>query len=548
MPGGLMQLSSAGSGNVLLNGNPSKTFFKTTYKKYTNLAMQQFQINFEGNKTLKLGETSTFDFKILRYADLLMDTYISVDLPNIWSPIIPPDENIPVWRPYEFKWIENLGLKMVQEIRICCGNQQLMKYSGDYLLAMIQRDFSGTKTVLVNDMIGNTLDMTDPANYGKNNGNYPSSFYTPNTIGPQPSILGKTIYIPINAWFTLMSQTAFPLVSLQYNELHIYVTLRPINELFMIRDVYDYTNNFPYIAPNFNIFYMQMYRFLQPPPDITLGFNSYTDQRTIWNSNIHLNCTYCFLSNEEQQLFAAQEQQYLIKQIHETIYYNNVNSNTISLDSTGMISNWMFYLQRSDANLRNQWSNYTNWTYNSPPNFIQLASDTCNPCIDGISIGPGINPDGSLTGLYTTNLASVTNTKDILINMGILLDGEYRENTQPLGFYKYLSKYVRSPNYNTNGPLLYTFNLNSDIFNTQPCGAINLSRFNNIQLEFTTITPPLNLLAQSLAICDPSTGQFIGVNKNSWSIYQYTYNVYLFEERINFVTFSGGNAGLMWAT
>ena len=548
MPGGLMQLSSAGSGDVLLNGNPSKTFFKTTYKKYTNSAMQQFQINFEGNKTLKLGESSTFDFKILRYADLLMDTYISVDLPNIWSPIMPPDENISVWRPYEFKWIENIGLKMVQEIRICCGNQQLMKYSGDYLLAMIQRDFSGTKIQLVNDMIGNTLDMINPENYGQNNGNYPNAFYTTNTTGPQPSILGKTIYIPINAWFALMSQTAFPLVSLQYNELHIYVTLRPINELFMIRDVFDSANNFPYVAPNFNLFYMQMYRFLQPPPDISLGFSSYIDQRTIWNSNIHLQCTYCFLSNEEQQLFAVQEQQYLIKQIHETIYYNNVNSNTISLDSTGMISNWMFYLQRSDANLRNQWSNYTNWTYNTPPNFTQLALDTCNPCIDGINIGPGINPDGNSTGIYTTQLASVKNVKDILVNMGIILDGDYRENTQPLGYYKYLSKYIRAPNYNPNGPLLYTFNLDSDIFNTQPSGSINLSQFNNIQLEFTTITPPLNLLAQSLSICDPSTGQIIGVNKNSWSIYQYTYNLFLFEERINFVKFSGGNAGLMWAT
>jgi hypothetical protein len=40
---------------------------------------------------------------------------------------------------------------------------------------------------------------------------------------------------------------AFPLIALQYNELQITVSFRPINELFMIRDVFDYENNYPYI-------------------------------------------------------------------------------------------------------------------------------------------------------------------------------------------------------------------------------------------------------------------------------------------------------------
>ena len=33
-----------------------------------------------------------------------------------------------------------------------------------------------------------------------------------------------------------------------------------------IREVVDYANNYPYIAPNFNQYYQQMYRFLQTPP------------------------------------------------------------------------------------------------------------------------------------------------------------------------------------------------------------------------------------------------------------------------------------------
>ena len=36
MPGGLLNLVSYGSQNVILTGNPTTTFFKCTYKKYTN--------------------------------------------------------------------------------------------------------------------------------------------------------------------------------------------------------------------------------------------------------------------------------------------------------------------------------------------------------------------------------------------------------------------------------------------------------------------------------------------------------------------------------
>ena len=92
MAGGLLQLVSQGQQNIILNGNPSKTFFKSTYAHYTNFGLQKFRVDFEGAKTLRLSEESTFTFKIPRYADLLMDCYLSVDLPNIWSPIVPPNE------------------------------------------------------------------------------------------------------------------------------------------------------------------------------------------------------------------------------------------------------------------------------------------------------------------------------------------------------------------------------------------------------------------------------------------------------------------------
>ena len=40
MPGGLLNIVSVGNNNIFLTGNPSKTFFKTTYAKYSNFGLQ----------------------------------------------------------------------------------------------------------------------------------------------------------------------------------------------------------------------------------------------------------------------------------------------------------------------------------------------------------------------------------------------------------------------------------------------------------------------------------------------------------------------------
>uniref|UniRef100_A0A6C0B1H4 Major capsid protein N-terminal domain-containing protein n=1 Tax=viral metagenome TaxID=1070528 RepID=A0A6C0B1H4_9ZZZZ len=563
MAGGLMQLVSEGQQNIILNGNPSKTFFKAVYARYTNFGLQKFRVDFEGSKTLRLAEESYFTFKIPRYADLLMDSYLSVDLPNIWSPIMPPttdqasqQSNSGMWIPYEFKWIESLGALMISNITITCGNQTLQEFSGAYLKNMIERDLNQRKINLFNEMTGNTPELNDPGNSGTRVNSYPNAYY--NQGGAEPSIRGKTLYIPLNSWFNFKSQMAFPLISLQYNELHINVTMRPIQELFRIRDVFDSINNYPYVAPNFNIWYMQFYRFLQTPPDVSLGIDSYVDTRTLWNADIHLNCTYCFLSNEESRLFALQEQKYLFKQVREQKFYNVTGSNKIQLDSIGMVANMMFYFQRSDANLRNEWANYTNWPYNYLPYDItpaptsgtfQIVRTNSDGSTTTVDIGPGVNANGQLTGWFTTGKSqALANTSNILINLAILLDGSYRENLQPSGVFNYIEKWLRTGGYAQNGLYCYNYCLQNSPFDLQPSGAINMSRFTTIELEFNTIVPTLDPNAQSLAICDPQTGNIIGINKPTWRIYDYNFDLTIFEERLNVVTFVGGNCGLMYAT
>lgn len=558
MAGGLLNIISIGNANVILTGNPTKTFFKCVYSKYTNFGLQKFRIDYDGLRDLRLTDPSTFTFKIPRYADLLMDTYVVISLPDIWSPIYQPNSsNENQWAPYDFRWIDNLGTHMIKEIVITCGSLTLQKYSGEYLAAMVERDFNSEKKQLFNTMSGNISDLNDPANaFGRQN-TYPSAFYTENSAGAEPSIRGRDLYIPINTWFTLDSCCAFPLISLQYNELVVNVTIRPIQELFKVRDVFDSTNNFPYMQPDFNQAQFNMYRFLQTPPAVDLKPDNYSNKNTTWNADVHLLSTYCFLSKEERELFASQEQVYLVKDVFEYNFQNITGSKIVKLTSAGMISSWMWFLRRNDAYMRNEWSNYTNWPYKSIPQDVGIAPDTTDFASnyvgsDGEIYGPGKNPPatnanyGTNTGLFYSGDFFQQNHKEILETAGIRLNGDYRENLMTRGIYDYVEKYTRTHGFAKEGIYCYNFCLHTSPFKYQPSGAINMSKFKTIEMEITTYVPTINSESSYDLFCDAS-GNTIGVRKQNWQLYDYNFDMTLFEERYNVLSFIGGNCGMLYA-
>ena len=131
--------------------------------------------------------------------------------------------------------------------------------------------------------------------------------------------------------------------------------------------------------------------------------------------------------------------------------------------------------------------------------------------------------------------------------MGIMLNGKYRENIMDSGIYNYVEKYVRTNGNPPPGLYCYNFCINTDPQDLQPSGAINMSKFTQIELEISTIYPTLDPNASFHTICDPTTGLPIGVNKTNWRIYNYTFDFTVLEERYNVLTFASGNCGLMYA-
>ena len=543
MTGGLMNLTAIGNENIILNGNPKKTYFKATYNKHTNFGLQRFRIDFEGNRVLNFTTPTILDFKIPRYAELLHDTYICVTLPNIWSPL-KYDPDAEVGRnliPYEFQWIEEIGSNMIQEIEIYSGGTTLASYSGEYLACVKERDYSTEKKALWDKMTGNVSELNDPGNSNGNVNIYPNSMYIDET-GVEPSIRSRKLYIPLGSFFCDSSKLALPLVAIQYQEISIKITFRPTFQLYTINNINDITDDtcISYrISPNPNDLDNQLWRFIQAPYDFAATQELYNTTRNDWNSDVHLVSTYIFLGQDERRMFAQQRHDILIKQVKEYEFLGTSGSKIVNMESRDLVSNYMFRFRRSDAFLRNQWSNYTNWPYNYV--LPKMVTEEL-PLFNNTEIP---NPNNfHITGTIGTY---AFNQKDILVNMGLVMGGVYRENVMDSGIYNYVEKYVRTTGGARDGLYCYNFCLNSNKKHYQPSGAMNVNRFAEVSFEFNTIEPPFNPEGAIVDfICDENENP-IGFRKNTASLNTYNYDLKVFEERYNVLTIVGGKIGLMMA-
>ena len=609
---------------------------------------------------------------------------------------------------------------LIHRVRYLVDDQVIQEFTGHYLYCMVQRDFSECKKNLFDKMTGNVVELNDPANYSNRNGNYPNASYNGYSkaewpYGVEPSIRGKELYIPLNNWSTLSSKMAIPLVSMQYSQLYIEVECRAIEDLYVVRDIdfflkivsdpsfsdpsYNSSRGItvPYIHPEQKTNYNKLYYFLYEPPEGSVGIQAigkydehYSPWFTNWAADIHLLATYVFLSDEEVRIFTGKCQSYLIRDVHEQTIYNRVGKQRTNIETAGLVASWMWFFQRSDVNLRNEWSNYSNWPYKDQPypptrsirysylvyiyehfissgnltNFINnypnefvviylafitypIQSGICPlitpfhpPCIEpyfpyqdvapntnnlpevtslcpmpkswpfmdptfmrslvsvpldgtnirfpggpwwgilgvptppywsedfdaygtyqemkenwGLIVGPGpssvpcpssCTPSGTLADIYITGEQHIENERNIMTEWGLYLDRTVRETVFDSGVVNYIDKYVRTAGYAKSGIYCYNFCLSTDPFNTQPSGAINISKFDNIAFQYTILEPIDGSFVSVSVTCD-SSGIPIdeklpatSASKDYWKIFQYSYNLHIMEERYNIFLVENG--------
>ena len=669
MGGGLLNLVAKGNINVILNGNPQKTFFKKTYAKYTNFGLQRFKIPYKNENRITLFADATYKFVIPFNGDILMDTFFSIILPDIWSPIyvrpIPLDENgvaipkdsekNPYCQPYEFKWIENLGSQLIKKVTYLIDGRPIQEYSGHYLYCKSQRDLTSTQREHFNQMTGNISELNDPAHFSNNNGNYPNASFSglngvdwPNGI--RPSINSRQLFIPLYLWETFSSFRAIPLVALYYSRLEVHIECRPFSELFVIRDL-DYYDRFisdicyntglpcnnddifkyynpPFVAPNFNDARYNYSFFIEPPPENhwCLGDTSYNQYEPVINKKgdienvfvseqdyfkrlsqefytekskenlVFLYSTYAFLSNEERIRIAGLPQRYLVKQVIEKTIPSVQGFHRENVDATGLTVSWMWFFQRSDVVLRNEWCNYSNWAYkNKMPYPSILALDLSFTLVDLDSVNtPYITPVGfSCTNYieeqynpclqYITGPIHPGNQKEIMTEWGLYCNELERETIFPEGINNYIEKYLILNGDLEDGIYNYSFNIEK-ITQLQPSGSMNMAKFTDVAFEFETIYPWREMIPNAVGTiggldlnldCHNKDfpnyiedawgeqafgknnsksyfnyvspgGPIVTVNEGDYLDFDYNFNLHIMEERYNILEFSGGMGKLLF--
>ena len=222
MAGALMQLVAYGAQDVFLTGTPEITFWKVSYRRHTNFAMESIEQTFAGQADFGRRVTCT----ISRNGDLCYRTYLQVTLPEINQQMSSTPNN--VWA----RWLDFIGEQLISQVEVEIGGQRIDRQYGDWMHIWNQLTMSAEQQRGYFKMIGNTTQLTyitDPT-FASVQGPCASSTGPTQVCAPRNALPETTLYIPLLFWFCRNPGLALPLIALQYHEVKINIDFRPIGE------------------------------------------------------------------------------------------------------------------------------------------------------------------------------------------------------------------------------------------------------------------------------------------------------------------------------
>ena len=230
MGGALMQLVAYGAQDVYLTGNPQITFWKVTYRRHTNFALESIEQTFNGQADFGRHITCT----ISRNGDLAYRTYFQVTLPEINQSMANPADNsaTSAATPGVFaRWLDFPGEQMLASVEVEIGGQRIDRQYGDWMHIWNQLTLSSEQQRGYYKMIGNTTQLTYITDPSFANVDGPCDSDAPRQVcAPRNALPETTLYVPLQFWYCRNPGLALPLIALQYHEVKINIDVRPIDE------------------------------------------------------------------------------------------------------------------------------------------------------------------------------------------------------------------------------------------------------------------------------------------------------------------------------
>ena len=297
MAGALLQIVAYGAQDVYLTSNPQITFWKVTYRRYTNFAIESIEQTFNGQADFGRRVQCT----ISRNGDLAYRTYLQVTLPEINQ--LMGVASASLGSGVYARWLDFPGEQLIAQVEVEIGGQRIDRQYGDWMHIWNQLTMTSEQERGYFKMIGNTTQLTfitDPS-FAEVDG--PCDSLAPRQVcAPRNALPETTLYVPLQFWFCTNPGLALPLIALQYHEVKINLDIRPIDECLWAVTTLGCSSTINGITTNLKA---------GTPVPAAIAYN-----QSLVAASLYVD--YVFLDTDERRRFAQQPHEYLISQLQFT--------------------------------------------------------------------------------------------------------------------------------------------------------------------------------------------------------------------------------------
>jgi hypothetical protein len=276
---------------VYLTGNAQITFWKVTYRRYTNFAIESIEQTFNGQADFGRRVQCT----ISRNGDLAYRTYLQVTLPEINQLMGVGAYSQGVGSGVYARWLDFPGEQLIAQVEVEIGGQRIDRQYGDWMHIWNQLTMTAEQQRAYFKMIGNTTQLTFITDPSFAEVESPCDSLAPRQVcAPRNALPETTLYVPLQFWFCTNPGLALPLIALQYHEVKINLDIRPIDECLWAVT----TLSCPEDQPG------------RPVP-ATIAYN-----QSLVAASLYVD--YVFLDTDERRRMAQNPHEYLITQLQFT--------------------------------------------------------------------------------------------------------------------------------------------------------------------------------------------------------------------------------------
>ena len=259
--GTLQQLASKGVQDGHLSISPETSFFKRTYKRVSNYAIESID-----QQVPSIAWDKSFVVQMSRNGDLLAELWLVMDI-KLCRLNAPGADTV--------HWANALGHAMLKDSSLEIGNNTIDSVTGLYL--EIKHELESTIDIDTNELV-----------YRSNNANQLINWTNNGNTKDLDGAAFTQIYVKLPFYFAKARSQALPVIALQYHDIRVKFTLRSKDDLLVFSNA----------------------------ANKTLNATNNGDINTCY-----LMANFVYLDTMERRLFASNAHEYLLKNIQVSDFH-----------------------------------------------------------------------------------------------------------------------------------------------------------------------------------------------------------------------------------